>query len=222
MELDHPSSSSPFLAQISISCFFVAHSQDPTTVNITVVLLPEYPKVGGSVTIIPGTTKRDVTSCLWLKNFEDGYHRIILNEFKPNNKVTKGDKYDGRQFLREHCALLITKLDIEDQASYKIIKNTTSETETGETFLRILGDMDTSGPHKPQQRVITVGTMAGIIVGCLIGSVLIVGLITYQTMKQSERNSWGSGEGRSPHSSSKPGSQQRLSIHNLGPVPAPQ
>nr|XP_016853634.1 PREDICTED: uncharacterized protein LOC107983664 [Anolis carolinensis] len=190
-------------AQILISCFFVAHSQDPTAVNITVVLLPEHPKVGGSVTITPETTKRDVTSCLWLKGSEQGYNRVILNEFKPDSKVTNADQYNGRQSFKENCALHITKLDVEDQASYKIIRNTTSETETGEVFLLILRDSKvvTTTPHKPEPRVMAVGTMAGIIVGCLVGSVLIVALITYQTMKQSE--SFGSGEGRSPHTTSK-------------------
>ncbi|XP_016853631.1 uncharacterized protein LOC107983663 isoform X2 [Anolis carolinensis] len=213
-------------AQILISCFFVAHSQDTKIVNISVVLLPEFSMVGDSVTIIPETTERDVTSCMWFRSFEGKYYPIIFKQFKPDERVMRGDGYDGRQFLRENCALRITELDIADMAIYMIIRNTTSKTEAGKVFLRILRDSKvvtpSPVPHKLEPKVITVGTMAGIIVGCLIGSVLIVGLITYQTMKQSERNNLGSGEGRSPHSSSKPGSQQRLSIHNLGPVPAPQ
>ncbi|XP_062818330.1 uncharacterized protein LOC103281274 isoform X2 [Anolis carolinensis] len=211
---------------------------DPKTVNISLTPYPKTPTVRASVTIYPENTTRDVTSCLWLRSKNDEDLWIILNMFKPIEKVLRGAAYNGRQFFRNNCGLLITRLEMEDMAVYKFIRNTTSETETGSIFLWIQQEVVTTtpGPKVPQRRVITVGTMAGIIVGCLIGSILVVGVITYHTMKQSERTSWGSGEdrsphstsnlgsaeGRSPHSASKPGSQQRLSIHNLGPVPAPQ
>ncbi|XP_062818318.1 uncharacterized protein LOC100558043 isoform X5 [Anolis carolinensis] len=211
-------------AQVLSSCFFVAHSQDAGNVTIRIELLPKYPKVGDSVKLIPELTDWAVTSCLWLRSFGTHNYRIFLHEFQPNDKITKGDGHDGKQFLLQYCDLLITKLNMRDMGFYKIIKTTTGETEIGEAFLQILEDTEvvtpSLDPPKRKERVDTVVTVAGILVGCLIGAVLVVSLISCQITKQPE--GLGSGEGRSPHSSSKPGSQPRLSIHTLGPGPAPQ
>ncbi|XP_062818321.1 uncharacterized protein LOC134293734 isoform X2 [Anolis carolinensis] len=223
-------------AQIWSSCFLVAHSQATKNVTISIAVTPEYPLIGDSVTLIPVTTAMDVISCLWLKSFDSEYHEIFLHKIKPDNKVVMGDGYDGRQILRSNCTMRITQLKTEDMTLYVLIRNTTGVTEIGKTFLRILEDTNTPSPDPDagEPKVITLGNMAGIGVACLIVSLLIVGLIMYRTMKQPE--GLGSGEGRSPHSSSnlgsggrrsphtpsKPGSQPRLSMHTPGPGPAPQ
>ncbi|KAJ7303991.1 hypothetical protein JRQ81_011508 [Phrynocephalus forsythii] len=165
-------------AHVINSWFSPSHSQMLGPImDIEVIVTPKYPTVGEDVTLSTKASIRGIRNCIWFRGEEETYVEIIIYLRLPVPQISYAAGYDGRQELDENCSLSIHNISFDDQALYGIKRNSSTTMEIGEAFIRVL---DPIPELEPQQKALTSGLVVVIIAACLIGSIFIGALCTYQ------------------------------------------
>ncbi|KAH0631665.1 hypothetical protein JD844_006111 [Phrynosoma platyrhinos] len=94
---------------------------------------------GGSVTMIPAGSLKNVVACSWFRRSMSNKTLIFRYELPPKSKYQYGMAYTGRETIKQYCSLHVVNLTLKDSDVYHIYKerheNQTSE--LGNAFLMI-------------------------------------------------------------------------------------
>nr|XP_020668192.1 carcinoembryonic antigen-related cell adhesion molecule 21-like isoform X3 [Pogona vitticeps] len=172
---------------LGASIFLSLTEKIPANTTIEVTRSPEYPQEGQDVILIPEGKFDDKVSCLWFRGGRERYLEILVYQLKPTIAIHYKPGYNGRQTPDDDCSLHFANVSFEDMALYGVlIERKGNRIEYGERFLLV--QEATPEPTEPKEsKVLSLRTIAGIVMGCLIGSVLVVGLISYQSFESAGR-----------------------------------
>ncbi|XP_039208149.1 uncharacterized protein LOC120312019 isoform X1 [Crotalus tigris] len=158
-------------AHLASSYFVFVQAQKK--IDFTILVTPRYPFEGHNVSLIPQAPPNGTISCLWTK----GENKTEILMYYPSNHTFEPlFGFHSGHLPLEDCILFISNLSYLDMGMYGIIQTLPKKTLYGEGFLMITRE---SIPRK--KNALGAGIIAGISAGCLIGVLLVIGLVTYQT-----------------------------------------
>ncbi|XP_042295837.1 carcinoembryonic antigen-related cell adhesion molecule 5-like [Sceloporus undulatus] len=121
------------------SCFTPMAAQN---FSIFVTVEPLFPLVGTDVTLVPGKSMENFTSCSWYRWDTCKENQILVYQvLLPTIKVEYKDAYTGRESMTQDCALHITNLSASDINYYIIEKNNSVASERGQVFLVVVAHL---------------------------------------------------------------------------------
>ncbi|KAK9394401.1 pregnancy-specific beta-1-glycoprotein 2-like [Crotalus adamanteus] len=151
--------------------------------TIDLIVEPEFPVVGVTVFLKPKTVSEKITSCSWARGEDATYTEILVYELRPAPKIHKKAGYNTRHIPGKDCSLSIKNVSKADMDVYILQRNASTGTAIGKIYLLVIKENE--GPEK--RKGLSTASIAVIFVGCLLGTALVVAMISYQVWKDSAK-----------------------------------
>ncbi|XP_070805816.1 uncharacterized protein [Pituophis catenifer annectens] len=145
--------------------------------DFTIVLTPRFPTEGQNVEMVPQKPTNETQSCLWYRGENITYVQILLY-YPMNNTFEPQRGYHSGHVPLKDCVLTIRNVSYLDMGLYGIIMKSPTKSLTGEAFLSVTRE---DVPTKKKKKALGAGIIAGISAGCLVGLLMVIGLVAYQT-----------------------------------------
>ncbi|KAM6428686.1 uncharacterized protein PHA67_003382 isoform 1-T1 [Liasis olivaceus] len=162
---------------------YLVFTQAATNNTIDITVYPEFPVVGQNISLRPKNTSENITACLWSKGEAKTYVEILVYQLSTPPQIIKKSGYDVRHVPKNDCSLRINNVSMADIGMYGLQRNTTNGTTSGKIYLVVIKDNKDANKRKG----LSSGSIAGIFVGCLVGTAAVVGLVSYQVWKDSSK-----------------------------------
>ncbi|XP_070620299.1 uncharacterized protein [Erythrolamprus reginae] len=167
-------------AHLVTSYFMLIQAEQPP--DFTITFKPPHPTEGDDVQLIPKKPTNDTSSCSWFRGDNVTYIEIMV--YFPLNRTTVPLRgfFPGCTATHD-CVLTIHNISYQDMALYGVLMTTPKKSFLGRGFLEV------TRVEMPMRilRSLGAGVIAGISAGCLIGILLITGLVAYHVRRTNLR-----------------------------------
>ncbi|XP_077788746.1 uncharacterized protein LOC144328616 [Podarcis muralis] len=187
----------------------------PPRRDIIISFYPSIPVIDEDILLTLDGDIKGFVGCLWKRGVGPISRTIVLYYTQPNVTLQYMFGHTGREILNQDCSLLITKMTSEDTAVYEVEmevwRNGTEYSLVGRKYLEVTGDET----ERERAGGLSGGAITAIVLGCLLGVIMGVGLISYQT--KSTRRSAEPEPAIASNKPSRVGSQSKAPTNELDP-----